>query len=48
MNATNTVRQSAVAVLALGIVVFSLTGLDSTLKPTAYAANASTQTTARA
>lgn len=48
MTAYNTVRKSAVAAVAAGIVVFSLTGLDSTLKPTAFAANATTQTTAQA
>jgi hypothetical protein len=48
MNAYNTVRQSAVAALAVGIVLFSLTGLDSTLKPTNFAVNATTQTTAQA
>jgi hypothetical protein len=49
MNATNTVRQSAVAAFALGVVLFTLTGLDSTLKPsTNFAATATTQTTAQA
>jgi hypothetical protein len=48
MNTSNQLRQSAAAVLALGIVVFSLTGLDSTLSPKAYAANTTTQTTAQA
>ena len=31
---TNPVRNSFVAIAAVGIVLFSLTGLDSTLKPT--------------
>jgi hypothetical protein len=48
MTNVNTARKSAVAALALGVVLFSLTGLDSTLKPTAYAAIATTQTTAQA
>ncbi len=48
MTNVNTARKSAVAALALGVVLFSLTGLDSTLKPTNYAANATTQTTAQA
>ena len=47
MNTLNTVRQSAVAALAVGIVLFSITGLDSTLKPTNFAAVATTQTTAQ-
>ena len=48
MNAFTTARQSAVAALALGIVLFSITGLDSTLKPTNFAVVATTQTTAQA
>jgi hypothetical protein len=48
MTNVNTVRKSAVAALALGIVLFSFAGLDSTIQPTAYAATATTQTTARA
>ncbi len=48
MSNVNTARKSAVATLALGVVLFSLTGLDSTLKPTAFAATATTQTTAQA
>ena len=48
MTNVHTVRKSAVAALALGVVLFSLTGLDSTLKPTAFAATAAIQTTAQA
>ena len=48
MTNVNTARKSAVAALALGVVLFSLTGLDSTLKSTAYAATGTTQTTAQA
>ena len=48
MTNANTARKSAVAALALGIVLFSFAGLDSTLKPTNFAANATTQTTAQA
>ncbi len=48
MTAFSTARKSVVATVALGIVVFSLSGLDSTLKPNRiYAANAVTQTTAQ-
>ena len=34
MTSTNQIRKSFVAIAAVGIVLFSLTGLDSTLKPT--------------
>jgi hypothetical protein len=47
MNAYSTFRQSAVAALAVGVVLFSLASLDSTLSPKNYAANATTQTTAQ-
>lgn len=40
---TTTIRKSAAAALALGIVLASFVGLDSTLQPSAYA----TQTTAQ-
>jgi hypothetical protein len=48
MTNVNSARKSAVAALALGIVLFSFAGLDSTLKPTNFAATATTQTTAQA
>ena len=49
MTTVNTARKSAVVALAIGVVLFSLTSLDSTLKPNqAFAANATTQTTAQA
>ena len=48
MSNVNTARKTVVATLAIGVVLFSLTGLDSTLKPTAFAATATTQTTAQA
>jgi hypothetical protein len=48
MTNANTARKSAVAALALGVVLFSFAGLDSTLKPTNFAATATTQTTAQA
>jgi hypothetical protein len=49
MTNVNNARKSAFAALALGVVLFSFAGLDSTLKPSqAYAANATTQTTAQA
>jgi hypothetical protein len=49
MTNVNSIRKSAVAALAVGVVLFSLTGLDSTLKPTnVYAANTTFQTTAQA
>jgi hypothetical protein len=48
MTNLNTVRKTTAAALAFGIVLFSFAGLDSTLKPTAYAAVAATQTTAQA
>ncbi len=48
MNITSTVRQSVVAVIAVSVVLFSLTGLDSTLKPTNFAVNATTHITAQA
>ncbi len=47
MSNVNTARKTVVATLALGVVLFSLTGLDSTLKPTAFA-TATTNTTAQA
>jgi hypothetical protein len=48
MTNVNNARKSAVAVLALGVVLFSFAGLDSTLKPTNFAATATSQTTAQA
>jgi hypothetical protein len=48
MTNVETARKSAVATLALGIVLFSFAGLDSTLKPTNFAATATIQTTAQA
>jgi hypothetical protein len=48
MTNANTARKSAVAALALGVVLFSFVGLDSTLKPTAFANAATIQTTAQA
>ena len=47
MTNVNTARKSAVAALALGVVLFSLTGLDSTLTPTNFAATATSHTTAQ-
>ena len=37
MSTTNSVRNATVAIVAFGVVLFSLNGLDSTLKPSHYA-----------
>jgi hypothetical protein len=37
MTNVNTARKTAFATLALGVVLFSFAGLDSTLKPQNYA-----------